>query len=185
MRKSPSPRERSAQVGRAAAGLALSGALLILSGAPPARAASGAPTVAPDPAALLAQAKAAAGGEAWNALQTMVWKTRIETGGMSGSAESWEDLLAARWVDRFELGPMKGAEGFDSERPWSQDSSGQSHFEEGGDEREGAANETYRRTLSFWFPDRRPGTVESAGERAEGERRFHVLRVTPSGGRPY
>jgi hypothetical protein len=46
-------------------------------------------------------------------------------------------------------------------------------------------NEAYRRSLSYWYPDRRPGTVDYVQRKREGDRPFDVVRITPQGGRPY
>src|SRR5439155_11893760 len=46
-------------------------------------------------------------------------------------------------------------------------------------------NEAYRRSLSYWYKDRRPGSLEYAGPKDQGGRRFEVVRITPEGGRPF
>jgi hypothetical protein len=140
---------------------------------------------ADDPADILARAKTAAGGSAWDAIQAAKTTAKIEVGGLSGTAESLENLRTGCFVDRFQLGPIKGAEGFDGKVVWSQDASGQSRVEEGGDGRLGAINDSYRRAHGFWYPERWPAEIQDAGERREGDRRFLVLRITPKGGRPF
>lgn len=137
------------------------------------------------PQDILARAKAAAGGAAWDTVRTLHSKVRVETGGMTGTAESWEDTRAGRFVDSYEFGPATGAEGYDGTKSWSLDGSGTVTLSDSGDDREGSANEAYRRSLSYWYPDRRQATIEDGGEQHEGERTFHVLRITPAGGRPF
>ena len=137
------------------------------------------------PQEVLAQAKAASGGAAWDAVRTLHAKVRVETGGLTGSAESWDDVRTGRHVDSFQIGPYNGTEGYDGERRWSRDSTGDVTLSDSGDAREGAANEAYRRSLSYWYPDRRQAAIADEGERREGERTFRVLRITPEGGRPY
>jgi hypothetical protein len=138
-----------------------------------------------DPREILARQKAASGGAAWDSVKTLHGRARVEVGGMTGTAESWEDVLAGRFVDTFEIGPVTGAEGYDGTRKWSQDESGEVTLSEGGDAREGSVNESYRRSFSSWYADRRPGQIATEGERREGDRVFHVLRITPQGGRPF
>ncbi len=146
------------------------------------RAAAAAPQ---NPQDTLARAKAASGGAAWDAVRTLHTKVRVETGGMTGTAESWEDVRAGRFVDTYQFGPMTGAEGYDGTKKWSQDGSGDVTLSDSGDAREGSVNEAYRRSLSYWYPDRRQASITEDGERREGERSFHVLHITPAGGRPF
>ncbi len=138
-----------------------------------------------DPAEILAKVKAASGGAAWDAIRTARTKAALSIGGLTGTAEAFDDVIAGRYVDRFQLGPMSGAEGFDGTVAWSQDASGQSRAEEGGDARLGAANESYRRAYGFWHPDRWPARIEDAGTQQENGRQFLVVRITPKGGRPF
>jgi hypothetical protein len=137
------------------------------------------------PQEILARTKAASGGAGWDAVRTIHSKVRVETGGLSGTAESWEDTRAGRFVDSYAFGPVTGAEGYDGTKSWSLDGSGTVTLSDSGDDREGSVDEAYRRSLSYWYPDRRQATVENGGERREGGRTFHVLRITPAGGRPF
>ena len=56
-----------------------------LGGAPP-----------PDPTAILAAAKAASGGAAWDALTTQHSKVNIHTAGLMGTAERWSEFATGR-----------------------------------------------------------------------------------------
>ncbi len=138
-----------------------------------------------DPAGILSKVKQATGGDAWDAIRTDHVKAKLTTGGMDGTIEAWDDVLKGRFVDHVALGPVTQTQGFDGGIVWSQDTSKQVRKEEGGDEREGTANEAYRRSLSYWYPDRRPGTLEYAGLKEEGGRQFQVVRITPKDGRPF
>ncbi len=146
-------------------------------------AALAAPTT--DPAELFSKVKQATGGGAWDAIRMNHVRATITTGGLRGTVESWEDVLKGRFVDSAVLGPVSQVQGFDGKIVWSQDSSLQAHREEGGDALEGTANEAYRRSLAYWYPDRRAGTLEYAGQQDSGGRSFHVIRITPRGGRPF
>ena len=136
-------------------------------------------------AAIMAKVKEATGGAAWDAIRTDHIRGKLATGGMNGTIESWDDVLKGRFVDRIVLGPIQQAQGYDGQVVWSQDSSKQVRKEEGGEEREGTANEAYRRSLSYWYKDRRPGSMEDAGTKEEGGRSFQVVRITPKDGRPF
>lgn len=139
---------------------------------------------AADPTALLARAKEAAGGKAWDSVHVLHTRVRASTGGLSGPAESWDDVRAGHYVDTYALGPVQGAEGFDGQA-WSQDSSGQTRVDDSGEGREGSANESYRRSLAYWYPERHQAEISDAGDRTDGGRAFHVLRIVPAGGRPF
>lgn len=136
-------------------------------------------------AAVLARAKEASGGKAWDAVTTRHVRARLHVGGLDGVAESIEDVRTGHHALRYSLGPLKGGQGFDGTTSWTQDASGQARAEESEDARRGAADEAYRTALAFWYPRRWPGQVESLGRREDGARRFDVLRITPRGGRPF
>ncbi len=135
------------------------------------------------PAAALARSKEAMGGSAWDRVRSSHVRARVETAGLKGSDEGFNDLLTGRHYETFRLGPATGAEGWDGESGWSQDSSGQSKRMEGDDEVEGAANEAYRRCLAYWYPERWPARVEDGGTHEEGGRRFQAVKITPKRGR--
>jgi hypothetical protein len=143
----------------------------------------GAPS--PDPVAVLAQAKAASGGSAWDALRTQHSKVSILTGAISGSAERWSEFATGRSLLAYTIGPVSGAAGFDGKIPWSQDASGKSQPETSDAAREVAINAAYRDRLAFWYPERAAGRI-AYKERAEADGAwFDVIRVTPEGGRPF
>ena len=133
---------------------------------------------------VLARAKAAAGGVAIDNIRSTRAQFALSTGGMNGTASSLEDNVAGHFVDRFELGPARGANGFDGEKAWSQDASGQVRVDDTDEARQVAANEAYRRSFSYWT-GRRPGRIELAGEQRDGAQRFDVVRITPDHGRPF
>ena len=136
---------------------------------------------AADPGEILARAKQAAGGSAWDGIRSLHYRVKVETGGLSGTAESWEDVRTGRTFQEYRLGPVQGAEGFDGKAAWSLDRSGQVTIQDGGEAREGGISDRYRRTLSYWYPDRLPGRIESVEERTG----FHVVRIQPEGGRAF
>ncbi len=137
----------------------------------------------PDPRALLARAKEASGGAAWDGKRTLYTRAEVEAGGLTGAAEVWEDLVAGRMTSTFELGPVEGTAGFDGAASWSRDGSGQVHVTDDRESAEEAANEAYLRCLGHFFPERWPAKVVYARREREGERSFEVLSVTPERGR--
>ena len=140
---------------------------------------------APDPAAILAEAKAASGGAAWDALRSQHSKVSILTGPITGSAERWSEFTTGRSTIVYTIGPVAGAAGFDGKSAWTQDESGKSQVETGEAPRELALNAAYRDRLAFWYPDRAAAHI-AYKERAEADGAFfHVIRITPEGGRPF
>lgn len=134
---------------------------------------------------LLAKAKQASGGDAWDAIRTTYSRAKVTTGGLSGPAESWDDNLGGRYVEKYRLGPASGAEGFDGKIVWSQDSSGEPRSEGAEDARQAAADEAYRKSMAYWFPPRWSAQIECLGTKEEHGKQFDVLRITPQGGRPF
>jgi hypothetical protein len=138
-----------------------------------------------NPKDILAKAKDASGGAAWDAVFSMHSKVALAVGGMKGTGESWEDILKGRSFTSFQLGVFTGAEGFDGWTVWYQDPSKHAHAEEGGDAKEEAVNDAYRRSLAYWFPERWEGVIEYSGLKQENDRQFQVIRTTPRGGRAF
>ena len=145
----------------------------------------GAPPTAGSAADVLSKVKEASGGKGWDAVLTMRTKATLATGGMTGPVESWDDVRKGRYVDTVELGPIWQAQGFDGTVLWMQDTSRQVRKDEGGDQREAAANDAYRRSLAYFFPDRWPATLEPPSTKEESGRQFQVVRITPKDGRPF
>jgi len=139
---------------------------------------------ADDAAALLARARAAAGGDALAAVASSRAKLHVESQGLRGTGERLEDHRTGRFVQRVDLGVITLAEGFDGEAPWSIEGNNPARVERGVDTLAGAVSGAYRRTFSH-LTQRRPGRVETLGARSEGERRFEVLRISPEAGRSF
>lgn len=142
-------------------------------------------TAPPDPAAVLAAAKAASGGAAWDALSVQHAKVSILTGGLTGAAERWSDIATGRSYMRFSLGPMSGTLGYDGSVTWTQDASGQSRIESAEAARELAVNAAYRDRLAFWFPQRQPAAIRYKGRSVADGADFDVVAITPEGGREF
>ena len=139
----------------------------------------------PDAQSVLAAAKAASGGAAWDALRSQHSKVAIRAGDVTGVAERWSEVLTGRSLIAYTVGPVTGAAGFDGRLAWSQDAAGQSTVEASDSARELAVNAAYRDRLAFWYPERAPARIaykERAG--ADGAE-FDVIRITPEGGRPF
>lgn len=140
---------------------------------------------APTAQDILAKSKEAMGGSAWDPIRTTHSVGKLVTSGLTGEGESWENNLTGHYVDHFKLGPASGAEGFDGTTVWSQDSSGQPRVEGATGARQAAIDEAYRRAFAYWYPQRWAAQIEYSGEKEDQGKHFHVIRITPQGGRPF
>ena len=85
----------------------------------------------PDPVALLAAAKAASGGAAWDALRTQHSEVRLSAAGLTGNVERWNDIATGQSMLRYSIGPLSGASGFDGKTVWTQDGTDAPRIETG------------------------------------------------------
>lgn len=139
----------------------------------------------PTPAQVLARARAASGGDAWNGIRTARFEGTIRTGGLAGTATELEDLTTGRSVTRFTLGTLQGAEGFDGKRGWRQSPNGEVAPDDSPAGKQAAATSAYQTAQGWWAPQRWPASIESRGTRTESGKTYDVLRITPRGGRPF
>ena len=139
----------------------------------------------PDPAAILAAAKEASGGAAWDALKTQHSKVNIHAAGLVGTAERWSEYTTGRSSLVYSIGPVTGAAGFDGKVAWSQDASGQSQVETVDAARELAVNAAYRDRLAFWYRERAPARITYKERASADGAEFDVIRIAPEGGRPF
>lgn len=139
----------------------------------------------PDPQALLAAAKAASGGSAWDALRTQHSVVKLGAAGLEGTAERWSDIESGRALLTYSIGPVTGAMGNDGKVVWTQDGSDEPQVQTSAAALELAANAAYRDRLAFWFPERMPARIEYKGRSDADGRAYDVLTVTPKGGRAF
>ena len=133
---------------------------------------------------LIAAAKAASGGAAWDRIATWHETGHITAGGLSGTYESWIDFRHPREAATYKLGPTSGAEGYDGHVTWTTDSSTPTQVETGGEAMAGALQQLYLFTYAFYFPDRMRAKRSLAGMRQADGRSFDAVRVEPAGADP-
>jgi predicted aspartyl protease len=134
---------------------------------------------------LLVRTKQAAGGNEWDRVRAIRIRWNAREGGLNGVIDEADDLVGVRYRDNSDFGVRSGSYGFNRKLVWAQDSSGLSHVEESSEAREGTINEAYRRSLVYWYPERWPAEVDYKGEKQDSGLSFHVLGITPEGGRPF
>jgi len=138
----------------------------------------------PNAAQILAQAKAAAGGSALDGIDTLLFTERVEVMGASGAGHEYDDLTNGRYAQVMDLGPISNGNGFDGGRAWIQDPSGDAWPVGDFTSTHAAQSAAYLTSLSFWYPNRRAGTIEYAGTAQDGLGAYWVIHATPVGGFP-
>lgn len=137
------------------------------------------------PADILAANKAAMGGNAWNGKASAVVHYAYSGQGLTGTITSRNDLRTGYWTDDAAIGPATQANGFDGEHAWAKDPSGTVTLQDGGEQRQLAVNDGYRRANLWWRADFGGAQIVDDGEKTDGASRFEVLTVTPKGGKNF
>lgn len=139
---------------------------------------------ADEAADLLARAKEASGGAAWDGVRTITTQAKVAVGGLSGSFTGWDDLPTGRFGESWKIGPIPGGEGFDGANAWTVEASGQVIRSEKGESYQSAMQRAYLTARAYWYPERRKGSTEALGARTENGRSFVGWKATALGGRP-
>jgi aspartyl protease/PDZ domain-containing protein len=134
---------------------------------------------------LLAAAKQAMGGAAWDKVVTWHETGKIAGGGLSGTYESWADLPSLRNSNTYVLGPSSGGSGWDGKRAWTMDSTKEVRVETSGEAVAQALQDAYRGQYGFFFPDRFKSQREYAGQKSADGKTYDVLQLTPQGAEPF
>jgi len=134
--------------------------------------------------AVLSRARLAAGGAAVARLKTLHLHDRVVALGMTGDGDEWDDLVTGRFAQTqsTSLGPLAGTQAYDGTHAWEQDATGLSHYTDGAANMNAAVTQAYTTSLSYWFPQRRPGTIAWRGAKKIGDHSFLVVRAVPAGG---
>ncbi|HEX4294363.1 MAG TPA: aspartyl protease family protein [Rhizomicrobium sp.] len=144
-----------------------------------------APAYASTAADILAANKAASGGKSWDGKATLKAQYDYAGQGMTGKVTSLDDLARGTWVDDATIGPATQVNGFDGAHAWTKDASGAVTNQDGGEQRQLAVNEGYRRTNMWWRGDFGGASVVDDGEKKDGGAAFEVLTVTPKDGKNF
>ncbi|MEO5700190.1 MAG: hypothetical protein ABIS17_04860 [Casimicrobiaceae bacterium] len=136
-------------------------------------------------ASLLARAKEATGGKAWDHFGSQHSLVKLEAGTRAGTAERWASLLTGRSRMRLEVDGTIALIGFDGFVAWSQQGGRVAAVEVDPITARLAANGAYRDRLAFWFPERQAAKTELAGSRTADGNAYTVVAITPEGGERY
>jgi len=154
-------------------------ALTVLAG--PARAAD-------DPAArgaaLLAQAKAASGGAAWDRLGGWHESGAAIVGDAQGSYDTWCDLHRMGMTNHHVLGGAAQTRGFDGAVVWVVEGVGPVRASQAPQALATARQGAYVSAWGFFFPDRFPARRIYVGSATADGAEFDIIQATPEGGLP-
>ena len=137
------------------------------------------------PTDILAANKAAMGGNAWDGKLSYVAHYAYSGQGLTGTVTSRADLNAGYWADDAAVGPATQANGFDGNHAWAKDPSGTISLQDGGEQRQLAVNDGYRRANLWWRTDYDGAQVVDDGEKTDGPATYDVLTVTPKDGKNF
>lgn len=140
----------------------------------------GTANAAPPP--LLAQARDAAGGAAWERMQGLQAQGRIVSSGLPGSWSRDEDLASGRWTVRTDLGVYRASEGDDGRQRWRQDPSSGVHPLDGAFSKQAAITEAWLTRRGWLRHDQAGAQLAPPARRDEKGRYYDVLEATPRGG---
>lgn len=148
-----------------------------------------APAVAQDDpaargAALLAEAKAASGGAAWDALAGWHESGVAILGAAQGVYDTWVDLHRMGMANRHALGGSTQAHGFDGATVWSLADAGPARTSQSPQALAVARQGAYISAWGFFFPDRFPAQRAFIGEATVDGSDFDIVQVAPTGGLP-
>ena len=138
---------------------------------------------APSPErALLAEMKAACGGEAWDRLRGWHETGRAELpGGMVVNVEAWHDIMTLRTVYAQRRGEVFATiSGYDGEIIWNAGSGGRVERISDPAALRRRLRDLYVSSFAYFFPDRFPATFARLGTRNHEGTDYDVLQITPA-----
>jgi hypothetical protein len=135
--------------------------------------------------ALIAAAKSATGGPAWDKVVTWHETGKVTAGGLSGTYEQWEDLTSLHSAGGYSLGPVIGGDGWDGTSAWTTDNSKEVRVEKSGESVAQAIQDAYRSGYAFFFPSRFKAAHEYAGPRTADGKTYEAVKFTPAGAEPF
>lgn len=137
-----------------------------------------------DATQILQHARAASGGDAWNAVAALHAKGEEHAAGLTAQWQGVDDLRSGRYVQHAEFGVFKIAEGFDGGGHWRQDRSEGVHALNSDFARSATATDAWLARRG-WLRAHADGAVLSAASsKTDGGRSYDVISATPKNGQP-
>ncbi|HVA33420.1 MAG TPA: aspartyl protease family protein [Candidatus Baltobacteraceae bacterium] len=128
---------------------------------------------------LLAQSRAALGGDALNRVKVLELDQRSTVSGLSGTARSWNEIGGRRFAEEYSLPPVTGGDGYDGNVVWNRDGSGLVWVDGGGSGRAREIGQAFAGNDTLWQPDRGGAIVTWGGTRNAAGHSYDALVVTP------
>lgn len=143
---------------------------------------------APDPTvqadAILAQAKAATGGAAWDRLQGWHERGVVQRSDGQVAYEAWIDLRGLSMVSSRTVDGSTVIRGYNGKTTWVIDPAGGVRLDQSAAQLMGGRMSAYFSAYGFFFPNRFPAQRAYVGPQSSGGVIYDVVRVTPAGGQP-
>lgn len=134
---------------------------------------------------ILAKAKQAAGGDAWDKVRSLYSKGKTKISGVEAEREEWVDLQRLRFAEKFQYGPISGGLGFDGKAAWGKEPNKPSVTVQSGDFYEGQIASTMLKSYAYWFPKRWDARTEYKGQQKDEGKQFQVVQISPKEGKPF
>jgi hypothetical protein len=134
--------------------------------------------------AIIARAKAAAGGPAWDRLQGWHERGAIERGGVTIDYEAWRGLDRPAALDQVSADGEWRTQGYDGRSTWSIDSSGSVTADTSAAALAEAERNAYFSMYGYFFRDRFAAEWRWIGARAVKSGAYDVIEVKPQGAGP-
>lgn len=141
--------------------------------------------VSPTAESLLAQAKIASGGTAWDAIQGLHLQGSVTAGGLAGSFDELLRLDHQQLLQHTKLGPDDEIVGYDGKLAWTRGVNGEVMPEDANAVVLRGRTDAYINSFGYWFPARDAAEMRFEGTRTDKGTRFSVLNITPTGGQPF
>jgi hypothetical protein len=133
---------------------------------------------------LLAQIRAASGGEAWDGIRTIRAEGVETAAGLQGPWLVIQDLAHGRFAQFSDFRVFRTADVYDGTTRWKQDRSGGVHALNADFSVRYARTDAWMTTRAYLRPGAQGAEIGSAAERVDGAVHYLVLTATPIGGEP-
>ncbi len=127
---------------------------------------------------LLATARQATGGAAWDRVHLLHQTLKLSAGGLDGTVESWAEPTRGRYASHFTLGPDRGGEGWDVAGAWNVDWAGRVHRFEPAEQGGGIA---IWASYAYLFPERSGLSAHALGRRHDESGEVEGIRLAAPG----
>ncbi len=134
---------------------------------------------------VLAKAKQAAGGEAWDKVRSLYSKGKSKVYGVDADREEWVDLQRLRFAEKLKYLAISGGLGFDGKAAWGKDVNKPLVTETSGDFYKSQIASAISRSYAYWFPNRLEAKTEYKGQKQDEGKQFQVVQISPKEGSPF